>query len=960
MKRKIKGLIVSLLAFAIIFTAAGPSMANGVTINMPTTIYESVERTNIASGTTYEKIMRFTTAGWWNINVLRINLLDPYVEVKGLYNSDSVTNRTKVSTLVEKNDAVAGINGDFFYFNRFTGPVGSLIEDGDLVVVPRDSIHEKLPGFFIDTLNQANVMDLFRWEISVTNNDTGNTVKVNAVNNIYGDFNAVTMLNRHWGEKSPGNTYVADLVEVFVNKDGIVTNVRTGDRPLKIPENGYVLVGNGERGQQLLDFSIGDRVGLNISSNPDIEKIKFAIGGGNIILDNGDYVTLDPNSAGDPRGNHPRTGIGISEDKTEIILVTIDGRDTSFKGVSQPMFGAIMKELGAHNAINLDGGGSTTMVVKPLGESKATVVNKPSDGAERSVINGVGVFSNAPKGSLSSIKVTTDDTNMFVGTSRNLTVKGYDEYFNPVELDESKLQFTVEGVEGEFVENKFKALSKGNAKITAKYDNIEASLDLKVLDNVKDISTNISSFNIDINSERSLPTFYGVNEDGYKAKIYPEDIEFSTVKDIGYVENNKFYSGSKPVAGALTAKFGTGLRNILVYVGDEGKLLQGFETLDNINFAVYPKEVTGELSITNDAKEGKTSLVLKYDFSNGENSRAAYAKFAFEDKAGLPIERLPKKLGLWVKGDNMGSWLRGTLRDAKGESHKIDFARHVDWEGWKYITVELPANMTYPVALEEIYIVETDVQKRHAGEIVIDGLTALYAPEIGNIVLPTPSTLKDSKNIKAKVETNGFSFGVVAEPKNLNELVKYDALSRVISRVNEHETAVLLNSVSKEFNNGITSPTKINASGGYNKVKKGDMTFLYVNTEKGGIRSTDSNQWNLLKEDLNNDENKNIVLFFSSPIFNPGGFTDQLEADLLHKYLVEAWEKGKNIFVVYGGNANSLELRDGIRYIGLKTTSLTKAEEIYDVSIVEFVVNGSNITYQINPIFEKPSVKVSP
>ena len=74
--------------------------------------------------------------------------------------------------------------------------------------------------------------------------------------------------------------------------------------------------------------------------------------------------------------------------------------------------------------------------------------------------------------------------------------------------------------------------------------------------------------------------------------------------------------------------------------------------------------------------------------------------------------------------------------------------------------------------------------------------------------------------------------------------------------------------MSKEFNNGITSPTKINASGGYNKVKKGDMTFLYVNTEKGGIRSTDSNQWNLLKEDSNNDENKNIVLFFSSPIFN--------------------------------------------------------------------------------------------
>ncbi|NLK43796.1 MAG: phosphodiester glycosidase family protein [Tissierellia bacterium] len=958
MKRNIKSLLIFLLTLAIIFTAAGPTIADSVTINMPATIYESVERTNIASGASYEKIMRFTTAGWWNINVLRINLQDPYVEVKGLYDSDYVTNRSKVSSLVEKNDAVAGINGDFFYFNRFTGPVGSLIEDGDLVVVPRDSIHEKLPGFFIDALNQANIMDLFKWEISAANKTAGKTVKVNAVNNIYGDFNAIVMLNRHWGEKTPGNTYVADLTEVTIN-NGVVTNVRTGDKPIEIPENGYVLVANGEKAKELLEFSIGDKVELNISSNPDINKIKFAIGGGNVILNNGEYVSLDPSSAGDPRGNHPRTGIGISEDKKEIILVTIDGRDTSFKGVSQPMFGAILKELGAHNAINLDGGGSTTMAVKPLGEDKATVVNKPSDGAERPVINGVGVFSNAPKGSLSSIEVSTDDTNMFVVTSRNLTVKGYDKYYNPVEIDESKIQFKVEGIKGDFLGNKFKALSKGNAKIIAKYGDIEASMDLKVLDNVKDISTSISSFKIDINSERALPTFYGINDNGYKAKIYPEDIQFTTVKDIGYVENNTFHSGKVPIAGALTAKFGDGIRNILVYVGDYGRLLQGFETLDNLKFAVYPKEVAGEIVITDEPKEGRFSAILKYDFSKGENSRAAYIKLMNEDEPGLPIEGIPKELGLWVKGDNMGSWLRGTIRDAKGDSHKIEFAKTVNWEGWKYLTVDLPANMTYPIALEEIYIVETDTLKRHSGEVIIDGLTALYTPEIGNIVLPTPSTLKDSKNVKAKVEKNGFSFGVIGEPKNLNELVNYDALAKVVSKANEHETVVFLNSISEEFNEAITSPTKIKASGDYNKTKKGDLTFLYVNTEKGGIRATNSDQWNLLKEHLNS-EDKNIVVFFSSPIFNPGGFTDQLEADLLHKYLVEASEKGKNIFVVYGGNANTLELKDGIRYIGLKTKGLTEAEEIYDISIVEFVVNGSNITYEIKQIFDSPNVKVSP
>ena len=43
------------------------------------------------------------------------------------------------------------------------------------------------------------------------------------------------------------------------------------------------------------------------------------------------------------------------------------------------MFGAILKDLGAYNAINLDGGGSTTMAIKPVDEQVSKVVNRPSD-----------------------------------------------------------------------------------------------------------------------------------------------------------------------------------------------------------------------------------------------------------------------------------------------------------------------------------------------------------------------------------------------------------------------------------------------------------------------------------------------------------------------------------------------------------------------------------------------------
>ncbi len=51
-----------------------------------------------------------------------------------------------------------------------------------------------------------------------------------------------------------------------------------------------------------------------------------------------------------------------------------------------------LKIQGAYNAINLDGGGSTTMAIKPVDEQVTKVVNKPSEGGERRVVNGVGVF----------------------------------------------------------------------------------------------------------------------------------------------------------------------------------------------------------------------------------------------------------------------------------------------------------------------------------------------------------------------------------------------------------------------------------------------------------------------------------------------------------------------------------------------------------------------------------------
>ncbi len=84
---------------------------------------------------------------------------------------------------------------------------------------------------------------------------------------------------------------------------------------------------------------------------------------------------------------HPRTAAGLSKDGRTLYLAVVDGRTTQSVGMTCPELGTLMAELGAWSAINLDGGGSTTMWVRGDG-----VVNSPSDGGQRVVANHLGVF----------------------------------------------------------------------------------------------------------------------------------------------------------------------------------------------------------------------------------------------------------------------------------------------------------------------------------------------------------------------------------------------------------------------------------------------------------------------------------------------------------------------------------------------------------------------------------------
>ncbi|QRX64217.1 phosphodiester glycosidase family protein [Dysgonomonadaceae bacterium zrk40] len=128
---------------------------------------------------------------------------------------------------------------------------------------------------------------------------------------------------------------------------------------------------------------------------PDLkDQIKEAVGGRVWLVQDGAVVKQTNNTV------EPRTSIGVSEDGTQVYILAVDGRNFHYSnGMSYDELGQCLKALGAYNAINLDGGGSTTFFIRntpDFTDDRFEIRNWPSDngGDERSVANGLLIFSN--------------------------------------------------------------------------------------------------------------------------------------------------------------------------------------------------------------------------------------------------------------------------------------------------------------------------------------------------------------------------------------------------------------------------------------------------------------------------------------------------------------------------------------------------------------------------------------
>lgn len=944
-RKSIAVVLITVIIFLLTFNTAAAD--SGI-------IYQtSTGQQGIASGVTLENIVRFTNDGWLNINVLRVDLSDPYVKIDTMTNANSIKSLTSVKSMAGLNGAIAAINGGFFNWMKDSGsgyPDGPVVQSENIITASSayNMYNDSMASISIDKLNQV-LYNYWKTDITLLA-PNGNSTGVGQYNKTSGfDYADFTILDRKWANTSIGaDAARPDIVEMVVD-GGKVTEIRESQPAASIPQNGYVVVTRQVGGQFIKsNFKVGDNVAMSITTTPDWNKLKMAITGGAILVKDGQIPAVFSNNI---TGRQPRTAIGSTSDGKKLLLVTVDGRQNSSIGMTQTELANFMLSIGAYNALNLDGGGSTTMVARTPGTNNIDIVNSPSDGFPRGVATAVGIFSIAPPSALDGMIIDTDDTNVFVNTSRSFTIRGYDRYFNPIDIDQNDIHWSVSGVTGNFKGNTFYPSSVGTGKIKATVNGVSSELEISVLSSPVQLQLNKKQIQLPLNGSQGF-TVSGKNRNGYHAYINPSDVSWTVKGNIGKFSNDTF-TATNQGTGYIDASIGSTHAYCAVSIASSSSVLKdGFEA-DNGSFLAYPTNLTGNYMISNEQKHsGKTSGKLIYDFTNTEGTRAAYMVFY---NNGLQLSPNTVKIGLWVYNTHqVSNWLRAEVADSNGKKHLVDLAKNMDWTGWKYVEASLDG-INSPASLTRLYLVQTSPVS-DTGYIYMDDLTAVVSsyPSAGNVGVPQDTVPVDDANRSVSYQkgSDSFRFGVFGQSRDAKNPLETLMLLRLTDKINTYiDAAAVVGNNSHDFMKYIKVPS-IKTNTGYKSFDMKGSRFIQLDVSGLGLRSGNPGQWQWFMQQLNSFSGSNVFIFLANSHLT---FSDLQEAGLFQKVLTDCRQKtGKTVWVFYKGSSNSSYMERGIKYIsaaGYDMDGITP-KNTDPAKYILVTVQGSSVTYEIKPVVQ--------
>ena len=301
---------------------------------------------------------------------------DSRYELRPFSGAGAVNGRGRLAKAVAANGARAAVNA--CYFDTDGWVIGNCKWDGSFFGVddtPRSA-------FIVDKEGKASIQKDLSY-LGTVSLPGGQTLTIKGLNRqrITDDL---VLFNRNYAGSTRTNEHGR---EVRVSK-GRATEVSAKGN-MRLDRDSLVLSGHGANADALARIRRGDRVAIAQTLGSRLaDEARLVVGGGPMLVERGvvNVRSREESIAPDiAYGRAPRTGIGIKADGT-VLLMVVDGRSRYSAGMSLNEFARYLKRFGAVSAVNLDGGGSSEMVLD------GRIMNRPSDGSERPVSIGLGIF----------------------------------------------------------------------------------------------------------------------------------------------------------------------------------------------------------------------------------------------------------------------------------------------------------------------------------------------------------------------------------------------------------------------------------------------------------------------------------------------------------------------------------------------------------------------------------------
>ena len=666
------------------------------------------------------------------VSVVEMDLTNPYIVMETCLGGEkSVACETPVSMASRNNrpghEVVGAVNGDFFMTsptNEVGLPLSGQVRNDELVL----SSHNRA-CLVLDNDNRPYI-DRLTFTGTVTSGETSFALNlVNRMRYAYENIaaNQSFLFTRSYGPVTYDGSSSGKMVLLRPagdpfrwNANGveqcIIEDIFDAKGSTTIPDGKAILWLKGTYANYVESLNVGDElsVSFRLTLNNESQDINIhqLIGGSNhIIMQNGQFME-------DWAERHPRTAIGFNADSTRLYFVVVDGRHLTSTGVTLREMKGIFDALGAVNAVNLDGGGSSCILVND------EVLNHPSDGPVRAVGNGCLFVSTAPDDDeIGIINFEPRCYNLSISATTSFGVWGYNQYGVLKTRDLQGCTFTCDPQVGYFDnEGFFHAVSTpASGNLYAHYNGITATQPVTIMEaQWKLVSDSVvidqyHSYSININGVSG----YGLD------KVDPSVVAWSSmdesicaVDDQGVItavaDGQTFVGSSHPLLAD----------SLLVSVENPKHRVTTIE-----NAPIDPDTWTVTQS------GGKNQVVtalgngLQIDFT-GASSRNPYIKIA----KAVRLWGLPDTLRLRMEpGEMQLKTVKILLENACGERVTVEYPVEVSPQG--SVALDVPVTDVFdaadlgnfPLHLVYYYITYNAVTTGEPYSLKIPGMELVYA-----------------------------------------------------------------------------------------------------------------------------------------------------------------------------------------------------------------------------------------